>query len=57
MLNYILTMILSFNWKDWILAVEALLSGLIAIALLIPGDQPEKTLQWLLDLLKSISAK
>lgn len=38
-------------------AVVALLSGAIAIALLIPGDQPEKALQNIVNLLTKISKK
>lgn len=38
-------------------AVSLILSGLIAIALVIPGDQPEKTLQGISDFLKKFSRK
>jgi hypothetical protein len=38
-------------------AITALLSALIGIALLIPGDQPEKTLQMILDFLSKFSKK
>lgn len=38
-------------------AVVALLSGVIAIALLIPGEQPEKALQGAVDFLKKFSKK
>ena len=38
-------------------AIIGILSGVIAIALLIPGDQPEKSLQWIVDLLSKISRK
>lgn len=34
-----------------------IISGLIGIALLIPGDQPEKALQAALDFLKKFSKK
>lgn len=33
------------------------LSGLIGIAMMIPGDQPEKSLQKVLDFLKKLSKK
>jgi hypothetical protein len=45
------------NGEAIISAVVALLTGIIAVALLIPGDQPEKTLQKIVDLLKKISRK
>jgi hypothetical protein len=38
-------------------AVMALLSGVIAIALLIPGEQPEKALQGVVEFLKKFSKK
>jgi len=38
-------------------ALVALLSGVIAIALLIPGEQPEKALQGVVDFLKKFSKK
>lgn len=38
-------------------AIVALLSGVIAIALLIPGEQPEKALQGAVDFLKKFSKK
>lgn len=36
-------------------AVSALIAALIGVALIVPGDQPEKFLQKILDLLKKIS--
>ncbi len=39
----------------WVGAVTALLTALIGVFLLVPGDQPEKALQFALDLLKKIS--
>jgi hypothetical protein len=38
-------------------AVVALLSGLTAVALLIPGEQPEKALQGVVEFLKKFSKK
>ena len=38
-------------------AVSMVLSGLIVLFMLIPGDQPEKALQSVLDLLKKFSKK
>lgn len=38
-------------------AVNAVLAALIALFVIIPGDQPEKTLQSIVDLIKKISRK
>jgi hypothetical protein len=38
-------------------AVMALLSGVIAVSLLIPGEQPEKALQGVVEFLKKFSKK
>lgn len=38
-------------------AVNALLIGVIAIAVLIPGEQPEKALQSVVDFLSKLSIK
>jgi hypothetical protein len=38
-------------------AVMGLLLGVIGISLLIPGDQPEKALQGVVEVLKKISKK
>lgn len=38
-------------------AVIALVTALIGVCLLIPGEQPEKFLQKILDLLKKLSVK
>lgn len=43
--------------KSWVVAVNALLVGFIAIFSLIPGEQPEKTMQFIVDLLKKFSKK
>lgn len=41
----------------WITAIEALLIGIIAISLLVPGEQPEKALQGIVDFLANFSRK
>ncbi len=41
----------------WIGAVTLLLNGLIAIFLLVPGDQPDKFLQMALDFILKFSRK
>jgi hypothetical protein len=38
-------------------AIMALLSGVIAISMLIPGEQPEKALQGVVEFLKKFSKK
>jgi len=45
------------NWDQVLLALNAALAAGIAIALLIPGPQPEKALQKVLDVLKNFSKK
>lgn len=48
---------ISAHYMVVISAVVGILTGLIAIFLLIPGDQPEKFLQSIVDFLKGISNK
>ena len=43
--------------QDIIGLLSMVLTGLIGISLLIPGDQPEKALQSMLDFLKKFSKK
>lgn len=45
------------NYQAIISAIVALLSGVIAVCLLIPGDQPEKFLQSVVDFLSKFSRK
>ena len=45
------------NWQNILAAIVAFLSGVIAISLIIPGPQPEKALQGIVDFLKKFSAK
>lgn len=52
----ILTWIME-NLPEIFSGVVALLTGIIAICLLIPGEQPEKTLQIIVDFLKKLSLK
>ena len=42
---------------EYILHLEAILLALIAFFMIIPGDQPEKTLQKIVDLIKKLSLK
>jgi hypothetical protein len=45
------------NYQLAITAVVTVLTGLIALFLLIPGEQPEKTLQKIVDFLSKFSIK
>ena len=45
------------NGADMLAALSALVGALIAISLLVPGKEPEKSLQKILDLLKKVSKK
>lgn len=54
--------ILAVQWgvahgPEIVSAIIALLSGVIAVSLIIPGEQPEKALQKVVDFLKKFSAK
>ena len=48
---------LAKNIGPWAVAVEALFMGVIAVSLLIPGEQPEKFLQGVVSFLKKLSLK
>jgi hypothetical protein len=48
---------LAANLGKLILAVEGVLASLIILFALIPGDEPEKTLQKIVDVIKSFSRK
>ena len=48
---------LAAHGSEMLSAISALLSTMIVIALMIPGDQPEKTLQKIVDLLAKFSRK
>jgi len=45
------------NWKEALLGVEMLLGGSLLIALIIPGEQPDKFLQGAVDFIKGMSKK
>jgi hypothetical protein len=45
------------NWQSYLGVITAVLAAAIAVATLIPGDEPERTLQKLVDLISSISRK
>lgn len=53
----LLSLVTSVDLFAWLGAITALIGAIIAIAQLIPGDQPEKTLQAVLDFLSKFSRK
>lgn len=57
LMNQILTFVQSQDVFAWVGALVALLSAVIAIASLIPGDEPENTLQKVVDFLSKFSRK
>lgn len=48
---------LAEHYVELAAGLMAVLSGVITIALVIPGDQPEKSLQKVVDLLAKVSKK
>jgi type VI protein secretion system component VasF len=53
----IISFITNQDWIAWLGAITALLGAVIAIAQLIPGDEPENTLQKIVDFLAKFSRK
>ena len=51
------SLVFSFDLFAWLGAITALLGAVIAIAQLIPGDEPENTLQKVVDFLAKFSRK
>lgn len=45
------------NWQAYLGVVTAVLTAAIAVATVIPGDEPEKTLQKIVDFIAGISRK
>jgi len=45
------------NWQSYLGALSAVLVAAIAVASLIPGNQPEKSLQAVVDFLSKFSRK
>jgi hypothetical protein len=56
-MNQILTFIQSQDVFAWVGALVALLSAVIAVASLIPGDEPEATLTKIVSVLSKLSRK
>jgi len=57
LMNQILTFVQSQDVFAWVGALVALLTAVIAVASLIPGDEPEATLQKVVDFLSKFSRK
>lgn len=45
------------NWSGLLNSIIAILTALIAFFMLIPGEQPEKALQAIVDFIKKFSVK
>jgi hypothetical protein len=55
--NWIFSFIGSAGFAEWIVLINGLLLAIIAISLKIPGEQPEKALQKLVDVISKFSKK
>jgi type VI protein secretion system component VasF len=53
----IISFVTSQDWIAWLGAITALLGAVIAIAQLIPGEQPEKFLQSVVNIISKFSRK
>jgi len=53
----LLSLVASVDLFAWLGAITALLGAVIAVAQLIPGDEPEATLQKVVDFLSKFSRK
>ena len=56
-MDTIINLIQNTDIFAWVGAITALLTAVIAIAQLIPGDQPEKFLQGVVDVISKFSRK
>ena len=45
------------NWQSYVGVLTACLAAAIAVASVIPGDEPERTLQKIVDFISQISRK
>lgn len=45
------------NWQAYLGVLTAVLAAAIAVATVIPGDEPERTLQRIVDFIQQISRK
>ena len=53
----LISLVASVDLFAWLGAITALLGAVVAIAQLIPGDEPENTLQKVVDFLAKFSRK
>jgi len=53
----LISFVTSQDWLAWLGAITALLGAVIAVAQLIPGDEPEATLQRVVDFIAQFSRK
>jgi type VI protein secretion system component VasF len=56
-MNNLIQFVTTQDWVAWVGAATALLTAVIAVASLIPGDEPEATLQKIVDFLSKLSRK
>lgn len=56
-MNDLIQFVTTQDWVAWVGAATALLTAVIAIASLIPGEEPEKTLRQIADFLSKFSRK
>jgi hypothetical protein len=45
------------NWQQYVGILTAVLTAAVAVATVIPGDEPERTLQKIVDFISQISRK
>ena len=45
------------NWQAYLGVITAVLAAAIAVATVIPGEEPERTLQKIVDFIASVSRK
>lgn len=56
-MEQLIPQLLKIDWLGALGAVTALLAAVAAVAAFIPGDEPERTLQKIVDLLSRFSRK
>lgn len=48
---------IAIHWQQYVGIATAVLTAAIAVATVIPGDEPERTLQKIVDFISSVSRK
>jgi hypothetical protein len=48
---------LAVHWMDILVGIQGMVAASLVVAMIIPGDQPDKGLQACLDFLKKFSVK